>query len=431
MENYESSKLKNFVRIWVIVGISVTLLIAAGTVTFVVVFNSMMTGSSTRNVYNIDYNGNYSDAAEYIADMMSANVVEMFSQSNSSISTGTGFVITYAGENPIVMTNYHVIELNTTNIYARTVYESDSYVKSCTLLGYDEYHDIAIIKLPALYKEGSFLDLMDAAGEGFELDSYFATASTGEYLAAIGNALGEGLGMVDGLCTKGSTVIQYASSGTVAKNVPVLQTTAAINSGMSGSPIFNKYGQVVGVGTYKADKADDVNYGVPIDIALSVYNDVMAGNINSAKQVDLLTVTESNRKFGANISAVGSGSMIEYYQFNAFGYTGTNGFGVTLHNRLGISGVLLSGRGDGSKGLLDQDISTGLKVTSSSISGISKGSIITKINGIEITSDYGQLFANMYSLQAATTNAKEPIELELSNETKILWQNSNYRVVAK
>lgn len=425
MDNYNENKIKTYVRIWTIVGISVTVLIAAVVITFVAISNSLTRGDPVRNIYNITYDGDSEDAGGvWVADMMGANVIEV----HTNNSAGSGFIITMDGDNPIALTNYHVVEsAGAGGIGSRTVYETGAYALGCTLLGYDAYHDVAVLKLPATYKDYTFLDLLN---EDPPKDDWFADPVLGEKLYAIGNALGEGLGMVDGICSKQSTVLTITKSNkTVEKIVPVFQTTAAINSGMSGSPVFNKYGQIVGIGTYKTagvvntdgtvDDPDDMNYAVPINIALEIYKSVKANSNSNGRQVSLISATEtSGRSYTVGFSTTTSG-----YQFNAFGLSSTSG--VSLHGALGFSGVMRMGVGVNNKGL---------KVSSSRVSGLSTGDVITEINGVTVD-DYGKLCAAIYKNTVIGTNVSEPVELTLDSGSTISWQGSSggthYRVVSK
>ena len=413
---------KSFVVTCVVIMTCVCLLTAAGVVTFSFLFNSYMRGNPERNINNITYSGDYSERAADIADMMGANVVEIYAGS----SRGTGFVITHpAGGAPIILTNYHVVE-KASSYYAKTVYESSYNVTQATLLGYDEYHDVAVLRLPNVYVNGSFIDLLDAAGEGFALGSFFAPAVTGEYLVAIGNALGDGLGIYDGICSVGSKAIHYEAG---KKCVPVFQTTAAINSGMSGGPIFNSYGQIVGIGTYKVHSTtsggstisvDDMNYAVPISIALEVYKDAVAvpARANSKKEVHLLS-HPGDRSYDVNItmSAVGDFSSVYDYTVNVFGKAATDLKSATLQSGIGFSGILLTGYGDGN---------TGLKVTKSNVNNLYIGDIITVIGDAEVTADYGGFMSALYRLEVMSTtyDASAAVNIKVGDKM-VEWRSGS------
>lgn len=419
--NSGEKKLKAYVRTWVIVGVVIMAVLAGGTIGVVALLNSFNKGEGIRYVYGIEYEGDSDTAGgEWIAKMMAVNVVQIY----AGQSAGSGFIITMDGGHPIALTNYHVIESSKNSIGAYTAYDTGAYVYGCDLLGYDEYHDIAVLRLPASYNEYTFLDLMDTTVDGFPKDSWFADPVLGERIYAYGNALNQGLGMTDGVCSKQSTLISlYHDNGSLEKTVPVFQTTAAINSGMSGCPVFNKYGQIVGVGTYKAaptgsttseiDVPDDMNYAVPSNIALTIYNKITSSS--GRGQVKLISASDGSHEYTMSIT-----ETTNNYQFNAFGYSSKSS--ISLHGALGFSGVMRSGIGENN---------SGLEVKDSKVSGL-KGKVITEINGKPV-SDYGKLLSVIYSLNVISTNTSDPVKITLSDGTEVEWQGqsgSHYRVVA-
>lgn len=383
-------------------------------------------GTSIRNVYNVTYDNETS--WEQVAEDIGGNALEFYCAGNASVSSGSGFVLTFDDDGcAIAMTNFHVVEdlyasySAQYTLYVKTMYESGTYTQTCQVLGYDEYHDVAIVKLNDVYKSDTFIDLM---AEGTD---YFATATIGEDVGAIGNAISEGLGMVSGIVSKNSTVIKYSESTRLAKCVPVIQTTAATNSGMSGSGLFNSNGQLIGINTYKADDKDDINYAVPIDIVLSIYDNVMSGDIDSDDAVNLLNIDSGNSTYKACVTEIQSG----YYQFNAFGIASSTGESVTIHSNMGFSGVLLNGRGEDSAGLVGDSENVGLYVNSSNVSGLSAGQTITEINGRKLDGTYANLFSTMYDLQVVgQTDDGDAVSLVCSDGTTVEWTGI-YKVVSR
>ena len=100
--------------------------------------------------------------------------------------------------------------------------------------GYDATNDVAVLKVEA---EGLSAATIGSSGN----------LSIGDMVVAIGNPLGrlaatETVGYVSGInreVTTDNTVIS------------MLQTDAAINPGNSGGPLFNMYGEVIGITTAK------------------------------------------------------------------------------------------------------------------------------------------------------------------------------------
>jgi serine protease Do len=86
----------------------------------------------------------------------------------------------------------------------------------------------------------------------------------GEWVVAIGNALGEGISVTQGIISaKGRTIGTEAG----CQLPEVLQTDAAINPGNSGGPLINLSGEVVGINTAIARGAEGIGYAISMDRA--------------------------------------------------------------------------------------------------------------------------------------------------------------------
>ena len=165
---------------------------------------------------------------------------------------GTGFVVDESG---YIVTNSHVI--NDNNYKSVTVYMYDGREFDGKVLWNDSTLDLAIVKVEA--------DNLIAAELG---DS--DAMKVGSYAAAIGNPLGlqfkfsMSQGIISGLertieVSSGS----YSSSTTTMEGL--LQTDATINSGNSGGPLVNKFGQVVGINSAKASSGEGMGFAIPIN----------------------------------------------------------------------------------------------------------------------------------------------------------------------
>ena len=137
-------------------------------------------------------------------------------------SLGSGFVISADG---YVVTNNHVIE-DADEIMVE-FFSGESL--PAKLIGTDPAVDIALLKV----------DASDLAFVGFA-DS--DTARVGDWVLAVGNPLGQGFSVSAGIVSARNREL----SGTYDDYI---QTDAAINRGNSGGPLFNLYGDVIGVNT--------------------------------------------------------------------------------------------------------------------------------------------------------------------------------------
>ena len=163
------------------------------------------------------------------------SVVSITCSKRTGSSTGTGVIFSDQG---YIVTNYHVIE----DARAVTVLLTDEREFEATLVGADAASDLAV-----LYVESNDLT---AAEFG---DS--TTMRVGDSVAAIGDPLGSEF---RGTLTNGivSAINRDVSVG--GRTMTLIQTNAAINSGNSGGPLINCYGQVIGINTLKI--GDNASY---------------------------------------------------------------------------------------------------------------------------------------------------------------------------
>ena len=155
------------------------------------------------------------------------SVVSISCSGNYS-STGTGVVLTESG---YIITNCHVVE----GAQYITVILSDQRQFEATLVGADSVSDLAVLHIDAE-------DLIPAEfGDSTVL-------RVGDTVVAIGDPLGIEL---RGTMTNGIVSAINRDVTTGGRTLTLIQTNAALNSGNSGGPLINCYGQVVGINTLK------------------------------------------------------------------------------------------------------------------------------------------------------------------------------------
>jgi S1-C subfamily serine protease len=148
-------------------------------------------------------------------------------------AAGTGIVLTSDGE---VLTNHHVIE-GATSITVTDIGNGKTY--SASVVGYDEAHDIAVLKLK------------DASGLQTAKTGNSDQVKLGDQVVGVGNAGGTGgtpsyaAGKVTGL---NQSITATDQNGQDPENLTnLIQTDANIQAGDSGGPLVNANGEVVGV----------------------------------------------------------------------------------------------------------------------------------------------------------------------------------------
>ncbi|MBC7999460.1 MAG: trypsin-like peptidase domain-containing protein, partial [Leptolyngbya sp.] len=92
----------------------------------------------------------------------------------------------------------------------------------------------------------------------------------GEFVIAIGSPMG-----YDHSVTLGIVSAVGRSVTDINGNINFIQTDAAINPGNSGGPLLNFSGQVVGVNTAIAARAQNIGFSIPIDIAKPTVNELI------------------------------------------------------------------------------------------------------------------------------------------------------------
>ena len=216
-------------------------------------------------------------------------------------SSGSGFIYSADG---YVITNYHVVEGATT--IEVVTYDGETY--TAQLKGYDSTNDLAVLKVEAQglqpAKIGSSSNLI-----------------IGDMVVAIGNPLGEltstqTVGYVSGKDREIST------DGTV---INMLQTDAAINPGNSGGPLFNMYGEVVGITTAKYSgttssgaSIEGIGFAIPIDDVTGMISDIIEhGYVTGAylgvmvMDMDSQTASIYRLPVGAYVDSVTDGSCAQ------------------------------------------------------------------------------------------------------------------------
>lgn len=205
-------------------------------------------------------------------------------KNNKVQSTGSGFVYKIQGEYAYFLTNHHVIE----GADKITLVRSDDTEIDATLLGSDEYLDLAVLKIQKS-------DALDTAVIGSSEDS-----KLGDTVFTIGSPLGyEYRGTVtDGILSGKDRMVTVSLSGTSEDWVmKVLQTNAAVNPGNSGGPLLNSKGEVIGIISLKLvqTEVENMGFAIPIEYAMN-HIETLENNkeiVRPMLGISMLNVTES------------------------------------------------------------------------------------------------------------------------------------------
>ena len=181
---------------------------------------------SGKSIENIPMEGAMSLQDIYVQNIDS--VVSISSIGQNVTSTGTGVIFSEAG---YIVTNAHVVE----GSLSVSVQLTDGRVLPARIIGRDEVTDLAV-----LYIDG---DHLTSAQFG---DS--SALRVGDTVVAIGDPLGVEF---RGTYTDGIVSAINRDVNVDGRKMTLIQTNAALNSGNSGGPLINCYGQVIGINTMK------------------------------------------------------------------------------------------------------------------------------------------------------------------------------------
>ncbi|MGD0077610.1 MAG: tetratricopeptide repeat protein [Sedimentisphaerales bacterium] len=193
-------------------------------------------------------------------------LIQTFNDNNQPIAQGSGFFVNNKGH---IVTNHHVLE----GAYRATVKTSNGMEYPIEgIIARNADADIVklVVKMPDA--NTPFLNLSDIV------------PSEGQDIVVIGNPLG-----------LESTV----SAGIVSavRDIPafgkIIQITAPISPGSSGSPVINNKGEVIGVATLIITKGQNLNFAIPSDKIIALKEtaqtpifdifDVVAADFNDAQ----------------------------------------------------------------------------------------------------------------------------------------------------
>ena len=192
-------------------------------------------------------------------------------------SSGTGVVLS---KNGYIVTNCHVVEGAT----AIEALFTDGRELSARIIGADAVSDLAVL----------WVDAEDLTPAQFGDSS---TLRVGDVAVAIGDPLGVELRgtMTDGIV---SAINRNVTTG--GRTMTLIQTNAALNSGNSGGPLLNCYGQVIGINTMKIGAFTDsagvegLGFAIPSTTVKEIVDQLIAQGYVSGRPTLGLSLRETS-----------------------------------------------------------------------------------------------------------------------------------------
>ena len=221
--------------------------------------------STSSSVVTSDVSGIVENVMPSIVSITSMSVEEVQSffggtYQQQTEGAGTGIIIGQNDSELLIVTNNHVVEGSNT----LTVTFNDESSVEANIKGTNSDYDVAVIAVPL---EDISDDTMEAISVATLGDS--TELKVGEPAIAIGNALGYGQSVTTGVISaldRSVSTTDSQTGQTVESSVKLIQTDAAINPGNSGGALVNANGEVVGINSSKlvGDSVEGVGYAIPI-----------------------------------------------------------------------------------------------------------------------------------------------------------------------
>jgi serine protease Do len=186
-------------------------------------------------------------------EILSQSIFGSFTQEGA----GSGWII---DENGIIVTNNHVIE--GANAITVTLDDGRTFSVDPASVHTDVLNDLAIFSI-----EASNLPTL-SIGNSSQL-------RVGDWVIAIGNALGLGIRATEGIVSRQGVTIPFDQNQTL---YDLLETTAVINPGNSGGPLVNLSGEVIGITSAKITQTgvEGMGYAISIDTAMPIIEQLVS-----------------------------------------------------------------------------------------------------------------------------------------------------------
>lgn len=217
-----------------------------------------------------------SDISGVVEDVMPAmvSIINNYTETTQNIwgqrysqelsASGSGIIVSENDTELLIVSNAHVVESAT----SLDVTFIDGSTATAKIKGLDTEMDLAVI---AVNKE----DLEEATANAITIATLGDSDNLklGEPVIAIGNALGYGQSVTNGIVSALDREIELedGSTGTF------IQTNAAINPGNSGGALLNINGEVIGINSSKigGSAIEGMGYAIPISSASPIISELL------------------------------------------------------------------------------------------------------------------------------------------------------------
>jgi serine protease Do len=191
---------------------------------------------------------------------------------------GSGWIISTGG---LIVTNNHVVE-GASSIMI-TFNDGSSLPADLTSVKTDALTDLAILKVDATSLPAVSI------GDSTKLRE-------GEWVVAIGNSLGEGIRVTQGIVSRKDVSMQDENGQTLTG---LIETDAVINPGNSGGPLVNMAGEVIGITNAKRVQTgvEGVGYAISSNEAFPIIQDLISNGYIVRPYLGISTETIVNASY--------------------------------------------------------------------------------------------------------------------------------------
>lgn len=184
--------------------------------------------------------------------------------SQPGVGSGSGIIVGETDDELLIVTNYHVVE-DSTSLEVTFI---DETTAQAVVKGTDADMDLAVIAVPVANLSEDTQNAITVAKLG---DS--DNLKLGEPVVAIGNALGYGQSVTNGIVSALNREMTTEDGSTGI----YIQTNAAINHGNSGGALLNINGEVIGINAARIDgsSVEGMGYAIPISSASPIIAELM------------------------------------------------------------------------------------------------------------------------------------------------------------
>ncbi len=186
-------------------------------------------------------------------------------QQYESEGAGSGIIVGKSDTELLIATNNHVVS-GATEVSV-CFNDSETAVATAVVKGSDAANDLAVVAIPLNELNDEILSSIKVAVIG---DS--SSLKVGDQVIAIGNALGHGQSVTTGIVSALERQVEIADL-----DAKLIQTDAAINPGNSGGALLNMKGELIGINSAKfaSELVEGMGYAIPIATAQPILDNLM------------------------------------------------------------------------------------------------------------------------------------------------------------